>query len=82
MPGQRATTIEMITHVSYRTQGAGASRVHAGAVRAGGWGWLRVGRGTGRGAVRRPVGLRADVPQNLGDTQDIHHHLLRVSKFL
>lgn len=49
-----------------RTQGAGASRVRAGAVRAGGWGWLRAGRGNGRGAVHRPAGLQADVPQNLG----------------
>lgn len=58
-----------------RTQGAGASRVRAGAVRAGGWGWLRAGRGTGPCAVHRPAGQQADVPQNLGDTQGIHHNL-------
>lgn len=60
--------------MEHRTQGAVASRVHVGAVRAGGWGWLRAGTGIGRGVVRLPAGLR-DVPQNLGDTQDIHHHL-------
>lgn len=80
MPGEMIK--KLLMNVSYRTSDAGASRVRAGAVRAGRWGWLRAGKGTGRGAVRRPAGLRADVPQNLGDTQDIHHPLLRVSSFL
>lgn len=58
-----------------RKLGAAASRVHVEVVRAAGWEWLRAGTGSGRGVVLRLEGLQAGVPQNLGDTQDIHHHL-------
>lgn len=59
----------------HRTQGVEASLVRGDAVRAVGWGWLRAGKGIGRGAVRLPAGLRGGVPQNLEGIQDIHHHL-------
>lgn len=57
----------------HRTQGVEASLVRGDAVRAVGWGWLRAGKGIGRGAVRLPAGRRGGVPQNLEGIQDIHH---------
>lgn len=56
-----------------------ASRARGVAGPAGGWGWLRAGRGSAPGVVQRRAGQQAGGPQNLGDTQDIHHHLRRVS---
>lgn len=67
---------------TYQTQGAGASHVRVGAGQAGGWGWLQAGKESESGVVLQPAGQLADGPQNLGDTQDIHHHLPRVSSFL
>lgn len=81
--GQRALEMEMfLLWESYRKPGAAASRVRVEVVRAAGWEWLRVGTGSGRGVVLQLEGLQVGVPQNLGDTQDIHHHLFRVSSFL
>lgn len=62
--------------MEYQRLGGAASRVRVAAGRGGGWVWHRAGRGSGPGEVQLPGDLLpADGPPNLGDTQDIHHHL-------
>lgn len=62
--------------MGYRRLGGAASRVHVAAGRGEGWGWRRVGKGSGPSEVQLPGDLLpVGGPRNLEDTQDIHHHL-------
>lgn len=61
--------------MNYRIQGAAESHARVVAGPAAGSGWLRVGMGSGSSVVQQPKDQQADGPQNLADTQDIHHHL-------